>query len=95
MAQSSVNVAERPDLPRQVERRTLSVEILSPVEDLHRRFDEAYDRAEAIAHLIQVRRSRGLDCTEMFASLKEAEAEKKAALATLRKARWLKVVPAA
>ncbi len=94
MAQSSLNVAELPDLPRQVERRALSVEILSPVEDLHRRFDEAYDRAEAIAHLIQVRLSRGVDCTEMVASLKEVEAEKKAALATLRNARWLKV-PAA
>ncbi len=69
--------------------------ILCPVEHLHQRFDAAYDRAEELGQLIHSRQSRGFDCSELLGKLKQAETEKRAALAALRKARWLKAVPAA
>ena len=75
--------------------RAVTAEILCPVEHLHQRFDEAYDRAEELGELIHSRKSRGFDCSELLGKLKQAEAEKRAVLAALRKARWLKAVPAA
>jgi hypothetical protein len=75
--------------------RSVTAEILCPVEHLHQRFDAAYDRAEELAHLIQSRQVHAFDCTQLLGKLKQAEAEKRAALAALRKARWLKAVPAA
>jgi len=75
--------------------RAVTAEILCPVEHLHKRFDAAYDRAEELGQLIQSRQIRGFDCSELLGKLKQAEAEKRAALAALRKARWLKAVPAA
>jgi hypothetical protein len=77
------------------EMRPVTAEILCPVEHLHRRFDAAYDCAEELGLLIQSRQSRGFDCRQLLGKLREAEAEKRAALAALRKARWLKAVPAA
>ncbi len=77
------------------EMRAVKAEILSPVEHLHQRFDAAYDRAEELGQLIHSRQSRGFDCSELLGNLKQAEADKRAALAALRKARWLTVVPAA
>lgn len=71
--------------------RSLGAEILHPVEHLHRRFDDAYDRAERLRAIIHERKSRDLECITLLGLLKAAEAEKKAALAALRKARWLKV----
>jgi hypothetical protein len=72
----------------------MAAEILCPVEHLHQRFDAAYDRAEELGRLLQSRQSRGFDCTQLLGKLKQAEAEKRAALAALRKARWLRAVPA-
>ena len=74
--------------------RVVTAEILCPVEHLHQRFDAAYDRAEELGQLIQTRQSRGFDCTQLLGKLKQAEADKRAALAVLRKARWLKIVAA-
>jgi hypothetical protein len=73
----------------------LQGEILAPVEHLHRRFDAAYDQMELLSEQIDQHRAAGLDCRLLLAQLRDAEAEKKAAFAELRKARWLKVVPAA
>jgi len=75
--------------------RAMTAEILCPVEHLHQRFDAAYDRAEELSRLLHSRQSRGFDCTQLLGTLKQAEAQKRAALAALRKARGLKAVPAA
>ena len=75
--------------------RAVTAEILCPVEHLQQRFDAAYDRAEELGLLIHSRQSRGFDCSELLGKLKQAEGEKRAALAALRKARWLKAIPAA
>ena len=99
MTQSSVRVAEPliqsthddQEPPQPIR----DAEILHPVEYLHQRFDDAYDRAEQLSVLLQVRQSRGFECSTLLGMLKVAEAEKKASLAALRKARWLKVVSAA
>ncbi len=71
-----------------------NAEILDPVEYLHQRFDDAYDQVEELSALIQARQLRGFACSTLIEMLKEAEAEKKASLIALRKARWLKIVAA-
>lgn len=76
-------------------RTMLEGEILPPVEHLHQRFDAAYDQVELLSEQIDQRRAAGVDCTLLLAQLRDAEAEKKAALSELRKARWLKIAPAA
>ena len=62
------------------------------VEQLHKRFDEAYDRAEKLSSLIAERQGTGVDVTILLGALKEAEAEKKATLAALRMARHMQTV---
>mgnify|MGYP006138442287 CR=1 FL=1 len=42
--------------------------------------------AEELGQLIHSRQSRGFDCSELLGKLKQAETEKRAALAALRKA---------
>jgi hypothetical protein len=95
MARLSVHPIEIADSQIMAQARPVLGEVLCPVEHLHRRFDAAYDNAEELSALIQAHLSRGLDCTKLLRKLKEAEAERAAALAALRKARWLKVVPTA
>jgi hypothetical protein len=75
--------------------RTVEGEVLMPVEDLHRRFDAAYDCVETLHGIIEQHRADGIDCSKLLAALRKAEAEKKVMLAELRKARCLKVVSAA
>jgi len=70
-------------------------EALIPVEYLHRRFDEAYDRVEKLHNLIERQRADGKDCSKLLTALRTAEAQKKVALAELRRARWVKDVSAA
>lgn len=65
------------------------------MEHLHGRFDAAYDQVELLSEQIDKHRATGADCRLLLAQLREAEAEKKAAFAEIRRARWPKVVPAA
>lgn len=74
--------------------RTVEGEVVIPVEELHRRFDEAYDRVEMLHDLIERRRADGKDFSKLLAALLKAEADKKVALSKLRRARWVKVVSA-
>ena len=98
MAQSKARVAEPLSQSLhddQCSSRSLpGAEILQPIEQLHRRFDDAYDRVEELGALIHARRSRGFECSTLIEMLKEAEVKKKEALVALRKARWLKIVSA-
>jgi hypothetical protein len=64
-------------------------EAMSPLENLQQRFDDAFDRADELGALIQARQSRGSDCSALLEKLKEAEADKRSALAALRKVRWM------
>jgi hypothetical protein len=64
-----------------------------PLDRLHERFDEVFDRAERLSTLIAERIGTGTDVTALMRNLKQAEAEKKSMLAALRMARHRKSVP--
>lgn len=68
----------------------LEGEVLAPVEYLHQRFDELYDRVEMLQKLIG-QRGDG-DSAKLRGMLAVAEAEMKVALDELRAARPTKVV---
>ncbi len=68
----------------------LEGEVLAPIEYLHQRFDELYDRVEMLQKLIS-QRGEG-DSAKLRGMLAVAEAEMKVALCELRAARPLKVV---
>jgi len=68
----------------------LEGEVLPPVEYLHQRFDDLYDRVEILRSLVD-QRSHG-ESAKLHGMLAAAEAEMMLALDELRSARPLKVI---
>jgi hypothetical protein len=58
-----------------------------PIESLHERFNDMYDRVEMPTAMMAEHTSDGVDLSMLQGMLKEAEKEKKSALAALRLAR--------
>ena len=67
----------------------LEGEVLPPVEYLHQRFDDLYDRVEVLRSLVRQRSDR--ESTKLRGMLAAAEAEMMVALDELRSARPLKI----
>lgn len=60
---------------------------LMPIESLHERFNNMYDRVEMLTAMMAEHTSDSVDVSMLQGMLKEAEKEKKTALAALRLAR--------
>jgi len=98
MAQANVRVTERPNSPtvdKTLAQPRRAAEVVSPIEHLQRRFDEAFDRADELGALVQAHQQRGIECSTLLGQMKQAEVDKRAALAALRKVRWMQVKPSA
>jgi multidrug resistance efflux pump len=97
MSQSSVRIIQKFASTtlsnRKLSKGVATADVLTPLEHLQQRFDDAFDHVDELRARLDARRASGSDWETLLAELKQAEAQKRAALAALRKVRWMKAMP--